>query len=130
MFEFPPENGRPSGGFFARIEESKMTIHPENPRDWYGLGRWKARAKNQMLLHPLCAHCLEKGRVVPAVISDHKKPHRGDWNEFWLGELQSLCRNCHESGKKTQEFRGYRTDIGIDGFPLDTKNHPFYRHEK
>lgn len=101
-------------------------LHPANPRDWYGLGRWKKRARFQMRQHPLCAHCLQKGLVAPAVIADHIRPHRGDWNEFWLGHLQSLCRTCHESGKKYQDIRGYRSDIGEDGWPIDPK-HPVYK---
>jgi len=100
--------------------------HPENPRDWYGLGRWKTKQKFQMQTHPLCAFCLGKGLVTKGVIADHVKAHRGDWNEFWMGKLQTLCRNCHESGKKFQENRGFRSDIGEDGFPLDPK-HPVYR---
>ena len=64
--------------------------------------------------------------MVAAVIADHVEPHRGDWNKFWLGALQSLCRNCHESGKKYQEQRGFRSDIGVDGWPLD-QDHPVYK---
>ena len=101
-------------------------LHPSNPRDWYGLGRWKTRAHAQLRLHPLCAYCLQKNLVVAAVIADHVTPHRGDWNFFWLGELQSLCRHCHESGKKYQEARGFRSDIGVDGWPTDPK-HPTYK---
>ena len=93
--------------------------HPTDPRKWYNLGRWRNRAEAQMREHPLCAHCLAKGLVVPGVIADHVKPHKGEWNEFWLGKLQSLCRACHESGKKFQENRGFRSDIGEDGWPID-----------
>jgi hypothetical protein len=64
---------------------------------------------------------LEAGRVTPAMICDHVHEHHGDWNAFWLGELQSLCRDCH--GYKS---RGYQPDIGIDGFPVDPR-HPVYR---
>ena len=100
--------------------------HSADPRAWYGTERWRRRAKAQMMLHPLCAHCLQKKRVVPAVIADHVDPHKGDWNGFWLGPLQSLCRNCHESGKKYQEQRGFRSDIGEDGWPIDPA-HPTYK---
>ena len=103
-------------------------LHPSNPREWYGLGRWKTRARFQMQTHPLCAHCLEKGIVKKGVIADHVVPHRGNWNSFWLGALQTLCRNCHESGKKYQEQRGFRSDIGDDGWPVDPK-HPTYRNK-
>jgi len=53
-------------------------------------------------------------------------PHRGDWNAFVTGKLQSLCEACHNSAKKQIELRGYRCDIGLDGFPTDP-NHPFNR---
>ena len=101
-------------------------LHPENPRDWYGLGRWKMRAQLQRRQHPLCKFCLDKNLVVSAVIADHVEPHRGDWNLFWLGRLQSLCKRCHESGKKYAEARGFRSDIGEDGWPID-RDHPTYR---
>jgi hypothetical protein len=113
-----------SGG--NRFARSHRMRHPTDPRDWYGLGRWKLRAKAQLREHPLCARHLEKGQVVPAVIADHVVPHRGDWNEFWLGRLQSLCKCCHESGKKYEEGRGFRSDIGEDGWPLDPR-HPTYK---
>lgn len=103
-------------------------MHEEDPRTWYGTYRWKQRHRQQMRKHPLCHHCAQKGLVVIAVIADHVKPHKGDWNSFWLGELQSLCRNCHESGKKFEEARGFRSDIGADGLPLDP-THPFYKFE-
>jgi 5-methylcytosine-specific restriction endonuclease McrA len=104
-------------------------LHPANPRDWYGLGRWKTRAHFQLRQHPLCRYCLDKNVVTIAVIADHVVPHRGDWNAFWLGALQSLCKTCHESGKKYAENRGFRSDIGADGWPVDPK-HPTYGHNR
>jgi hypothetical protein len=44
-------------------------------------------------VEPFCRKCLEKGVVTPATIADHIIPHRGDWNSFLLGELQSFVRN-------------------------------------
>jgi 5-methylcytosine-specific restriction protein A len=64
--------------------------HPTDPRDWYGLGRWKRKRKAQLLKEPLCAFCIQAGLVVPAAIADHVKPVHGDWNHFWVGALQSL----------------------------------------
>lgn len=95
-------------------------------RAWYGLQRWRKRRRAQLLRQPLCAMCMAKGLVVPATIADHVTPHRGDWNAFMFGELQSLCVSCHEGAKKEQEHRGYRTDIGLDGWPLDP-HHPANR---
>lgn len=80
---------------------------------------------HQLSAEPLCRMCLRDGKVEPAVIADHIVEHHGDWNQFWLGELQSLCKHCHESRKKVQNVRGYQPDIGADGFPIDP-NHPAY----
>jgi 5-methylcytosine-specific restriction enzyme A len=94
-------------------------------RDWYGLQRWKRRARHQLKTEPLCAACLVKGKIMPASIADHVEPHRGNWNAFRLGRLQSLCTDCH-SRKWADDKRGFRCDIDADGLPIDP-NHPFNR---
>jgi 5-methylcytosine-specific restriction enzyme A len=83
---------------------------------WYSTARWARIRKHQLLAHPLCHFCLE----------NHVEPHQGDVNKFWLGPFRSLCKRCHDSAKKFAEARGYRPDIGLDGWPLDP-NHPVYR---
>lgn len=93
---------------------------------FYSTARWARLRRHQLLTHPLCAFCAERGLVVPATICDHVEPHHGDINKFWLGRLQSLCKPCHDGAKKVVEQRGYRTDIGLDGWPLDPR-HPIYR---
>jgi 5-methylcytosine-specific restriction endonuclease McrA len=72
---------------------------------------------------PLCKMCEAKGLVVAAEVADHVEPHKGDLQKFWLGELQSLCSNCHNANKQQIEKRGYDTAIGEDGWPTDPK-HP------
>jgi 5-methylcytosine-specific restriction enzyme A len=67
--------------------------------------------------------CFERGIVTPATIADHVKSHRGDWNEFRLGALQSLCADCHNSKKRRQDIDGYSAAIGDDGWPTDPR-HP------
>ena len=94
--------------------------------NWYSTERWGRIRRHQLLVHPLCKFCAERGLVVPATICDHVEPHRGDTNKFWLGPFMSLCKSCHDSTKKLVEQRGYRLDIGLDGWPLDPK-HPVYR---
>lgn len=95
-------------------------------RSWYSLRRWRRRAKHQLAAEPLCAWCLASGRFVPATIADHVVSHRGDWNEFLLGDLQSLCVGCHNKKSSGAIERGYSDEIGLDGFPVD-RNHPFNR---
>jgi 5-methylcytosine-specific restriction protein A len=89
----------------------------------YNSRRWQRVARHQLMAEPLCAFCAARGLVVPATIADHVEPHDGDLNKFWLGKLQSLCANCHNKDKSSEERRGYRTDIGIDGWPTDPR-HP------
>jgi 5-methylcytosine-specific restriction enzyme A len=93
---------------------------------WYCLERWRRRRRAQLLREPLCAFCLKRGLVTPATIADHITPHRGDWNAFILGALQSLCKPCHDSSKKVEERRGYLPDVGPDGWPTDPR-HPANR---
>ena len=95
-------------------------------RDWYGLERWRKRSRYQLRVRPLCAICLQRGEVTPATHADHVEPHKGDWNRFLLGDLQSLCARCHSGPKRMVELRGYDTRIGLDGYPVDP-NHPVYR---
>ena len=47
--------------------------------------------------------------------------HRGDWDAFVLGELQSLCEPCHNRGKRLLDERGYTNDIDEDGWPTDPR---------
>jgi 5-methylcytosine-specific restriction endonuclease McrA len=94
--------------------------------DFYKTSRWQRLRQLQLRQHPLCAFCLERGHVTAANVVDHVVPHHGDWTAFVTGQLQSLCEPCHKSAKRQIELHGYRTDIGLDGFPTDP-NHPFNR---
>ena len=84
---------------------------------WYSTTRWARIRKHQLLEHPLCKYCLERGIVAPATICNHVEPHHGDVNKFWLGPFMSLCKRCHDSTKRFVETRGFRPDIGLDGWP-------------
>jgi 5-methylcytosine-specific restriction enzyme A len=81
---------------------------------WYSTARWARIRRHQLLEHPLCKYCAERGIVEPATICDHVEPHRGDVNKFWLGPFQSLCKSCHNSTKRFVEARGFRPDIDLD----------------
>jgi hypothetical protein len=67
--------------------------------------------------------CLKEGRITQATMADHIQEHGGDWNEFRLGAIQSLCSNCHNSRKRYLRSLGYGQAIGQDGWPIDP-NHP------
>jgi 5-methylcytosine-specific restriction enzyme A len=90
---------------------------------WYNREVWRRRSRRQRWEQPLCAMCLALGRLTPATVADHIEPHRGDWNSFLTAPLQSLCFDCHNSKKKSDEERGYSRELGPDGWPIDP-NHP------
>jgi 5-methylcytosine-specific restriction endonuclease McrA len=91
----------------------------------YGSGRWRKRAKHQLRNEPFCRFCLALGEITAARVADHVHPHHGDVNQFWCGELQSLCFACHDH-KRFEERRGYDNAIGPDGWPRDPR-HPVYQ---
>ena len=72
---------------------------------WYSTARWATIRKHQLLQHPLCKYCAERGIVTPATICDHVEPHHGDVNKFWLGPFQSLCKRYHDSTKRLEKRR-------------------------
>ena len=57
--------------------------------------KWRKFRQAFLSQNPLCAHCLEKGLTVEAVVVDHVIPHRGDKNLFYNNEFQALCVSCH-----------------------------------
>jgi 5-methylcytosine-specific restriction endonuclease McrA len=89
------------------------------------LWSWKVRRRHQLAEHPLCAECERKGQVTPAEVADHIEDHAGDWMKFRLGELQSLCHDCHER-KHGRLIGPPRSDVDAHGYPTDPR-HPFNR---
>jgi hypothetical protein len=110
-------------------EPAPLGAHPhlDRPwREWYQLGVWRRRRRLQLIHHPLCVLCLQRGVVTIATVADHIEPHRGDWNAFLLGELQSLCAKCHSGPKRNVERHGHTDEIDADGWPTDPM-HPANR---
>jgi hypothetical protein len=107
---FSPKTTRPSFGTRpkseTRAEYDARRRSRYEWRKWYGLQRWRRRAKAQLASYPLCCMCEAEGRVEVATTADHIVPHRGDWALFWEGELQSLCSYHHNSTKHSEEARG------------------------
>lgn len=95
----------------------------ENPwRKWYRTSKWRRRRAKQLAMEPLCRMCAARGRVTPASVADHVIPHRGDEHLFWHGELQSLCKPCHDSDKQAMERGRTRVRVGLDGYPVQPSN--------
>jgi 5-methylcytosine-specific restriction enzyme A len=76
---------------------------------------WRERVALQLADRPMCAWCLAQGRISVAVAV------------AYAGEaLQSLCAGCFEHKTNPPAELGYAIDIGLDGYPLDSR-HPFNR---
>jgi 5-methylcytosine-specific restriction endonuclease McrA len=66
---------------------------------FYKTARWRRLRKLQLIQHPLCKFCLERGIVTSANVVDHVVPHTGDWTKFVTGELQSFMRAVPSVGE-------------------------------
>jgi hypothetical protein len=91
----------------------------------YDTAGWEKRRVYQLRIEPLCRMCAAKGLIIPATVVDHVEPHRGDINAFVLGDLQSMCKPCHDRHKQRLEIDGFVTAFDASGWPLDL-NHPSY----
>ncbi|WP_395589405.1 HNH endonuclease [Pseudomonas sp. TR47] len=92
--------------------------HLYNTKRWYRL-RW-----HQLQAEPLCRRCSSQGRTVEAKIADHVIAHRGDEALFFDGgNLQSLCKQCHDSAKQRQEKTGVVVGCDVNGLPIDPNHH-------
>jgi 5-methylcytosine-specific restriction enzyme A len=102
-------------------------------RRLYGTARWRKRRLFQLYQQPLCQRCKAKGFTVAAEVAHHVTPHKGDAVLFYTGELESLCKRCHDSITQNEERSGkaktYMIDIGVDGWPIDPL-HPVYTHKQ
>ncbi|OWU83816.1 HNH endonuclease [Oceanicola sp. 22II-s10i] len=82
-----------------------------NPgRAWYGTARWQ-RLRWAVLVRDLftCAKCGRVEGQTSQLVADHIEPHRGDPALFWdEGNLQCLCKPCHDSEKQREERGGRR----------------------
>ena len=93
--------------------------------------RWRKARAQYLAAHPLCAVCSAQGVTTAAAVVDHIRPHRGDMGLFWDRlNWQPLCRRCHDVWKQSaerqardDEARGYSTETGEDGWPVDDR-HP------
>lgn len=65
-----------------------------------------------------------------ATVVDHKIPHKGDYGLFWDSEnnWQSLCKRCHDSGKKIKENSGVYPGCNESGMPID-EDHPWHQNK-
>jgi 5-methylcytosine-specific restriction enzyme A len=106
---------------FCPAKREKTLPSMPHRHGWYCTAGWQRRRAHQLMIEPLCRLCLEAGRVTPATVADHITPHRGDYTVFRLGQLRSLCADCHN---RLDGTNSPRAPIREDGTPSDP-NHPW-----
>ena len=68
--------------------------------------RWQIVRKRFLARHPLCVECEQSGKLTPATVVDHIKPHRGYPALFWDEQnWQSLCKKCHDRKTRLEDQR-------------------------
>ncbi len=59
--------------------------------------RWRKARLIFLASNPICVQCKQGGRLEPANVVDHIKPHRGDKQLFWnMDNWQAMCKRCHD----------------------------------
>jgi hypothetical protein len=91
----------------------------------YDKRSWHRLRKRIRQAEPYCRPCFEAGRLTPAVAIHHEIAVKDDpTRAFDPSNLVPLCLNCHALIERKIE-RGYATEFGLDGMPLDPR-HPCY----
>jgi len=90
----------------------------------YNTALWKALRLQQLKKSPICGYCDSQGRVTIANIVDHIKPHKGDEILFYKpSNLQSMCKQHHDSTKAREEHSGVTLGGDKQGIPIDPSHH-------
>lgn len=82
--------------------------------------KWRKLRAMVLAERPLCAHCFERGRIVPATEVDHADEDPSN-NE--RSNLVSLCHACHST--KTMRVRNGSAPVygcDVNGTSLDPKH--------
>ena len=90
----------------AAKKREDYRVYNQTKRDpvvkkWMASKRYKELRRLFLERNPFCVECQKgtdymPGRLVPAVILDHKIPHKGDYNLFWdTSNWQGLCDTHH-----------------------------------
>ncbi len=98
-----------------------MTDHNNSTARGYDR-RWRKLRVRVLQEEPTCRMCRQVGRTREADTVDHIQPKRDGGTDV-RSNLQSLCRNCHNSIKATLERTGELKGCDTTGEPLDPAHH-------
>ena len=105
----------------------KRSAEAARYRKLYKLKRWRDLRASVLGATPLCTRCRALGRTSLATVVHHRLPHKGSEALFWAREnLEAVCKPCHDGPIQESEAKGFTTEIGADGLPIDP-SHPARR---
>lgn len=85
-----------------QLKQEKLATKPtsiatrSHKQAMYRRADWKRLRREQLANEPLCRSCKAQGKIRPATVADHLRPHRGNEALFTdPANLQSLCSRCH-----------------------------------
>ncbi len=92
-------------------------------RRLYRTRQWQGIRTAQLSAQPLCAMCLEDGRVTSATICNHiDKASKGTVEGFYAGPFNSLCKTHHDATQQSYERTGLMRGCDEDGWPIDKRH--------
>ena len=112
------------------MDERRKHQSRDEWRKWYKRKGWQDLRFAQLSKQPLCERCLKSDKYVAADVVNHKIPHKGNWSLFNdPANLESVCKQCHDSTIQHEEKHGFNKSVGVDGWPVDDK-HPFNKERE
>ena len=103
MPTMPPTYRPPGSRTQQEANQSRYAARDKGKASLYSKAWHRARSV-YLIEHPLCCYCERAGRLRPATVVDHVRPHQGDRTLFWdATNWQPLCRWCHDSVKQRME---------------------------
>jgi 5-methylcytosine-specific restriction endonuclease McrA len=100
----------------------------DEARQWrrlYKTAAWQQARQAQLAREPLCERCKSEGRLVPATVVNHRRPHKGDTTLFFdPANHESVCKPHHDSAIQSEERLGYAKGCDVTGRPRDA-GHPW-----
>ena len=78
------------------MRSSRERERQQQKNQLYG-AEWRRESAAFLERNKWCVEHLAIGEVVPATVTDHKVPHRGNLQRFWdRKNWQPLCKHCHD----------------------------------
>lgn len=82
--------------FTATERKRHERLKDDECEAFYHTGTWKRLRADVLREEPLCRECAKRGIVKAAQMVDHIVPIRQGGDKMSKGNLQPLCRACHE----------------------------------